>query len=141
VRRTQLIVETTLSDDQPFLSSENSTQEVAPSAIIFFEANPSPIHILDLPPEMHLEIFGLLDHTTSVCLDLTNKNFYGIYRRLCPVPHELSITNYFRSYWTTAELENLSLPFLLAEWTGSELVFSSWRGNFMNKKRSKWEDL
>jgi hypothetical protein len=51
----------------------------------------------------------------------------------------LSITNYLCSHWTTAELENPPLPFLLAEWMGSELVFSCWRGKFINKERSQWE--
>jgi hypothetical protein len=125
VRRAQPIVETTISDDQPLPLLENSTLEVALSAVIFLEPNPSPINILDLPPEMHLEIFGLLDHTTSVCRGLTDKNFYGIYKRLHPVPHEVFNTNYYCSHWTTAELETPPLPFLLAEWMGSELAFSS----------------
>jgi hypothetical protein len=76
VRRAQPIVQTTISDDQPLPFLENSTREVALSAVNFLEANPSTIHTLDLPPEMHLEIFGLLDHRTSVCLGITNKNFY-----------------------------------------------------------------
>jgi hypothetical protein len=139
VTEAQPIVETTISDDQPLPSLESSTQEVALSAVIFLEANPSPIHIPDLPPEMHLEIFGAVDHTTSVYLGLTNKNFYGIYKRLHPIPHELSITNHLCSCWTTAELENPPLPFLLTEWAGSELVFSSWRGKFISKERSQWE--
>jgi hypothetical protein len=120
----------------------NSTREEVLSAIIFPEANPSPIHILDLPPEMHLEIFALLDHTTSVCLGLTNKNFSAIYKTLHPVPHRLYITmpiaNCYSSRWITAEFETPSLPFLLDEWMGSNFAFCYFRGKFINKERSQW---
>jgi hypothetical protein len=138
VRRAQPIVETEIYDDQPLPFLENSNREEALSTVIFPEADPSPINILDLPPEMHLEIFALLDHTASVCLGLTNKKFYGIYKTLHPIPHKLSITNCYSSQWTTAEPENPPLPFLLAKWMGSDLAFSCRRGKFINKERYEW---
>ncbi|KAM5352340.1 hypothetical protein ACJ41O_005063 [Fusarium nematophilum] len=43
---------------------------------------PRDYTLLDLPSELHYAIFDFLDPIDSVCLGLTNSNFYEIHRRL-----------------------------------------------------------
>ena len=38
--------------------------------------------LVNLPPELHLKIFNLLDRTTSTCLGLCTKKFYAIHRSM-----------------------------------------------------------
>ncbi|KAK7424410.1 hypothetical protein QQZ08_008669 [Neonectria magnoliae] len=43
---------------------------------------PKDFTLLDLPSELHYAIFDFLDPLDSVCLGLTNPNFYEIHRRM-----------------------------------------------------------
>jgi len=76
VTKARPIIETIISDNQPLPHPENSTQELALPSVIWPEAIACATNMIDLPHELHLAIFEVLDETTSVCPGSPNKNFY-----------------------------------------------------------------
>jgi hypothetical protein len=75
VTKARPVVETIISDNQPLPHPENSTQELALSSATWPEAIACATNMIDLPHELHLAIFEVLDETTLVCLGFSNKNF------------------------------------------------------------------
>jgi hypothetical protein len=88
--------------------------------------------LTSLPPELHLKIFSYLDTTTSICLGLTNKNFYLIHKSLHPSPfiHRIPLSWYFSPF--------PGIDILLKEWYGT--AGYKFHITYDSKVRGPWTD-
>jgi hypothetical protein len=84
-----------------------------------------------LPPELHLKIFSELD-STSICLGLTCKKFYHIYRE----PHPLFFNYHIPLSWYFEPSPGIDI--LLKEWYGK--AGYKFRTTYGSKVGGPWAD-
>jgi hypothetical protein len=88
--------------------------------------------LLDMPPEIHLEIFSHLHNITSACLGLTCKALYPIHWSLYPRMNLATAPGAdkleYRVYWglvCTPNARKELLPGLLAKWMEPRICSST----------------
>lgn len=97
-------------------------------------ANVNTPHIVALPLELQVQIFGLLDPVSSICLGPTSKVLYSIHQRLHGV---VKLTEWFYGYapYTSYAYGKWELRYVLEQWAGLKLQYST-SLNFLGYRES-----
>jgi hypothetical protein len=85
--------------------------------------------LVNLPPELHLKIFNLLDRTTSTCLGLCTKKFYAIHRSMRGTVPLMTWHSY-----PPNKIDGKRLWELLVEWMEPGYDFDSRAFKFLAKR-------
>jgi hypothetical protein len=92
----------------------------------------TPATILNLPTEIHLEIFSHLNPGASACFGLTCKKFYSIHRSI-----HGTVSLYTDNYSELAELDlrvYWRLHNSLEDWVGPNSSFDHYKEKFVTRK-------